>query len=163
MTAMKLQLDSSAVERLIGGDLEVQIELRNWVVQEFTRKYLKAVVADKEFIRFTNEERSQTSRIVSELIKKHVGERSGVGYSSDFKMVPTLEKALKDKLDEMLSSEIKSVIASMRNEIKLKVSELFTRNMPSVDGLIRLHLDKITKEYITEKIKTRLAEVTSQL
>ena len=41
---MKIQINSlEAVERLIGGDTEVEIEVRNSVVQEFAKKHLKAV------------------------------------------------------------------------------------------------------------------------
>jgi hypothetical protein len=160
---MKLQLDGDAVERLIGGNTEVEIELRKWVVQEFTKKYLKAVVSDKEFTKFLNEERGQTSRVVSELIKKHVGETVYDGYSSNFKMVSSLETALKTELDNMLKGIIFNVVASTKRDVELKVNEVFVQNMPSIDGIIKLHVNKLTKEYITEKVKARLAEVTSQL
>ena len=42
---MKIQINSlEALERLIGGDTQVEIEIRNSIVQEFTKKYLKSLV-----------------------------------------------------------------------------------------------------------------------
>ncbi len=47
---VKLQINSKeALERLIGGDSQLEIELRNSIVQEFAEKYLKAV-ANSEVI-----------------------------------------------------------------------------------------------------------------
>ena len=38
----KIQINSlEALERLIGGDTELEIEVRNSIVQEFAKKYLK--------------------------------------------------------------------------------------------------------------------------
>lgn len=44
---MKIQINSlEALERLIGGDTEVEIDIRNSVVQEFTKKHLKAIATN---------------------------------------------------------------------------------------------------------------------
>jgi len=40
---IKLQLDKDALERLIGRDSQVEIDLRSGIVQNFAKKYLKAV------------------------------------------------------------------------------------------------------------------------
>lgn len=40
----KIQINSlAALERLIGGDTELEIEIRNNIVQEFTKKHLKQI------------------------------------------------------------------------------------------------------------------------
>ena len=42
----KIQINSiDALERLIGGDTDVEIEIRNSIVQEFAKKHLKAMVS----------------------------------------------------------------------------------------------------------------------
>lgn len=42
----KIQINSlEALERLIGGDTNVEIEIRNSIVQEFAKKHLKAMVS----------------------------------------------------------------------------------------------------------------------
>jgi hypothetical protein len=46
--SIKLQINSlDALERLIGGDNEVELELRNWVVQAFAKKHLKIAASIK--------------------------------------------------------------------------------------------------------------------
>ena len=47
MSGVKIQINSlEALERLIGGDTQLEIDLRNSIVQEFSKKYLKAVAAE---------------------------------------------------------------------------------------------------------------------
>ena len=63
---MKIQINSlKALERLIGGDNELEIEIRNSIVQEFTKKHLKSIYNDiisDAFLR----------RITEELIKSDI-------------------------------------------------------------------------------------------
>ena len=43
----KIQINSlEALERLIGGDTDVEIEIRNSIVQEFAKKHLKGVISE---------------------------------------------------------------------------------------------------------------------
>ena len=46
---IKIQLDASALRELIGGDSEIELELRNGVVQNFARKYLKIVDLNPQY------------------------------------------------------------------------------------------------------------------
>lgn len=44
----KIQINSlEALERLIGGDTELEIEVRNSIVQEFAKKYLKGIINEE--------------------------------------------------------------------------------------------------------------------
>jgi hypothetical protein len=46
--AIKIQLNSlDSLERLIGGDSEIELSIRNNIVQEFTKKHLKSLVQDE--------------------------------------------------------------------------------------------------------------------
>lgn len=47
---LRLHLNAAALERLLGGDAEVEIRLRHQIVNEFARKHLK-VIADSEAVR----------------------------------------------------------------------------------------------------------------
>jgi Glu-tRNA(Gln) amidotransferase subunit E-like FAD-binding protein len=53
MNGVKIQINSlEALERLIGGDSELEIELRNSIIQSFTNKHLKGIantILDKGF------------------------------------------------------------------------------------------------------------------
>lgn len=47
MSGVKIQINSlEALERLIGGDTELEIELRGAIVQEFTKRHLKGIATD---------------------------------------------------------------------------------------------------------------------
>lgn len=40
---MKLELNLPALERLIGGDTEIELQLRRQIVEEFSKRYLKEI------------------------------------------------------------------------------------------------------------------------
>ena len=46
MSGIKIQLNSpSALERLIGGETQLEIDIRNSIAQEFSQKYIKNIVS----------------------------------------------------------------------------------------------------------------------
>ena len=48
MNSVTIQINSlEALERLIGNDAELEINIRNAIVQKFTKKHLKAIRARK--------------------------------------------------------------------------------------------------------------------
>jgi hypothetical protein len=66
---VKIQINSlAAMERLIGGDSEVEVEIRNSVAQAFSKKYLHDVVASPAMDKIVKQVRSFiTERITAEL------------------------------------------------------------------------------------------------
>ena len=56
---MKLQINNKeALERLIGGDNETEMTIRNNIVQDFTRNHLKALVNNEGIQKAVNEVQS---------------------------------------------------------------------------------------------------------
>lgn len=89
----KIQINSlEALERLIGNDNELEIQLRNAVVQEFTTKHLKAV-ANEELLK-------NASKAIIEEIKLEFFEIVNKGTYNE-------KVYLKDKFKEEFRDEIK--------------------------------------------------------
>lgn len=89
----KIQINSlEALERLIGNDNELEIQLRNAVVQEFTTKHLKAV-ANEELLK-------NASKAIIEEIKLEFFEISNKGTYNE-------KVYLKDKFKEEFRDEVK--------------------------------------------------------
>lgn len=101
---MKITLDNKALERLIGGNTEAEIELRNCIVQEFTNKHLKGLV-NHELIEQLNE---KIFDIIKEELKNQVGVITSTGWmKSKFTIAKTLEdeirKVVRESIDPILS------------------------------------------------------------
>jgi len=52
---MKLQLTLPALERLLGGDSELEAELRYNIVEQFTKKHIKTILNDETFKKIEKE------------------------------------------------------------------------------------------------------------
>jgi hypothetical protein len=65
---MKLSLNLPALERLIGGDGEIEVELRHQIVKEFTKKYLKGIVDSSVFQSYQRELLEELRKAVKEVV-----------------------------------------------------------------------------------------------
>lgn len=65
---MKLLLDLPALERLLGGDSKVELELRQGVVETFARKHLKAIAKSEALQPYLE----QTKEAVVEAVKQEI-------------------------------------------------------------------------------------------
>lgn len=152
---MKIALDNSALERLIGGDNEVEVEIRNLVVQEFAKKHLKAVVNDPAFGHFLEAESRQMREAVQLQIEKHVAKKPAARYQN-FEINPEILK------------QAALVAADHRNEILSTMSDLVTKHIEDIrtdlDSRIERIVDSkirtITAEYVDSKIRERLSRLT---
>lgn len=143
---MKIQINSlDALERLIGGDSEVEIEIRNSIVQEFTKKYLKSVaekVLDSEVAVFTKGIKATFQQQAQDAI----GEMKNPGfYSQTFTPTENFKRVIKEEANKAVSKEITSVIDARitemvkqgieeqidYNRVKMLVAERFGRGIES--------------------------------
>lgn len=85
MVGMKMQLDAAALERLLGGQTEIEVELRSAVVQAFAKQHLKAVASSDAFETFLATEAQATRHEFVRLVEQYVGQ-SGVGRYGCFQL-----------------------------------------------------------------------------
>lgn len=151
---MKIQINSlEAVERLIGGDTEMEIEVRNSVVQEFAKKHLKAVAetqlgpmkdAVQNFIR-------------DEFLNKEITKRPGWGETVTW----SLKRDVLEGLKSTLQDEVKSILDdTLREAIDLegtrkKIEQILERKVEYITSEIQ---QKLSEEHIERLVQKRLKE-----
>ena len=113
-TPLKLQINSvEALERLIGGDAEVEFEIRNSVVQEFTKKHLKALAEQMLYQPALNTMKAEMEQFIS----TRFGTFANAGYASKF--------ILNDRIQAQIKSEVSGIVAGIcRRELIAKSNEL---------------------------------------
>jgi len=123
---MKIQINSlAALERLIGGDNDVEIEIRKSVVENFMKKHINAIANSKV-----------TEGIKTEIMNTLV--TNPTGYRSDVTLTP--------KAKELFASEIDHQFRSI-------VRESFNEYM-SANGIDQLIKDKAAyiEQELTDRI-----------
>ena len=155
---MKIQINSlDALERLIGGDSEVEIEIRNSIVQEFTKKYLKSVaekVLESEVAVFTKGIKATFQQQAQDAI----GEMKNPGYySQTFVPNETFKKAISEQVQYQVDRQISAAIDARftevaKNGIEQQIDYRIKRLMADSFG-------RIIEEKLKEAMTSKLASV----
>jgi len=147
----KIQLNSlSALERLIGGDTELEVEIRNSVVQEFAKKHLKCI-ADNEIASVEGNIRRSIREQIDSLYGKEKYGRFGYYYE----LSEDQNKAIRERVDECVNEAIKERLS------ELNLTELIDR---SARSYIFNAVDKYVKEEsIRDAIRAGVKEKISSI
>ena len=150
---MKIQINSlEALERLIGGDSEVEIDIRNSVVQAFATKHLKAVVSHHKIESLCRKTVEGIERDASEKLTKEIGKikKDGFGNTTGITLSKRVEEVLRFKTDVILSKYLQETVERSIEEwggekaIKEEVSR---------------QVKNLTKKKIDDEVKLRLAKL----
>lgn len=145
---MKIQINSlEALERLIGGDTQVEIEIRNSIVQEFTKKYLKSLVSE-----------TLANQVIKEAVKvaRHEIEKEFFTLdTSTFYSKVALKKEIREKLIEIVKQDIYKEVYEELNLQEVKQELLNTAAWAKTEALKKYTDERVYSE-ITEKIRKEL-------
>lgn len=137
---MKLQINSlAALERLIGGDTEVELEIRNNIVQEFAKKHLKPI-ADSPNI---NSIKADLLQQAITIVTAEIGTLSGQYWNQ--KVV--LKKEVRD---ELVSTAKTTAQAAIQEAIMQGVAQARADVTPES---IKARIDAQVKSTVDAEIK----------
>lgn len=118
---MKIQINSLAVlERLIGGDSELEVDIRNSCIQEFAKRHLKHLAESALYAVNVNAVEAMKQQYRKE-IESYVDTRL---YSSP-SVRPDIERAIRNKAQERVDSAIKETIDTALADIERKMEVKF--------------------------------------
>lgn len=164
---MKLDLTLPALERLIGGDTEMEIALRQQIVEEFTKRHLKTLVQDAAVkamsAEYDKQIKTSLTAIIADLKRSYQVQADriadgGAGlhdyYLWDIKKA--LEAALGNAVYRATEERVKScndyvtrtVDAAIRNFFR---DEVRRRVVESIQG--EAEIDRMIQEEIDKRIK----------
>lgn len=133
MDSIKIQInDRSALERLIGGDSQLEIEARNSIVQDFAKKYLKVQIehyidnaARSTVVEVLKEENYLDTKFYNTLTPqfKEVIKRQVDKYINELIFNNTVTSPLISKLLETVELQIQQAANTITNQLSEKVLE----------------------------------------
>jgi predicted DNA-binding protein len=155
---MKIQLNSlEALERLIGGDSELEIEVRNNVVQDFAKKHLKGIAATIVGPMFRDiHERSLKD--FAETFRNEYGletfvEKDGWNKSkTSIRLTKETKETLAQLIKNSAATQMREIIAEETN----KIVELYLRRIP---GEVQKSVDMYIKSEVQRQISIKVAEL----
>lgn len=142
----KIQINSlQALERLIGGDSEVEIEIRNSVVQEYAKQHLKVLAQNFVF---------QDLNIIKNTVKEEVRKAIGVESWNNFKLSNQATLEIEKAVNAALNKKVNSAI---QDAVKVINVEEF------VDKQITKRLEAISSQEIDRAIRQKIKEIIEKV
>lgn len=144
---VKVQINSlEAIERLIGGDSAIEIEIRNNVVDKFEKKYLKGL-ATESFARIKPWMEELKTSCVRQ-IEKEIGKIQAWGYSDKIELTSEFKKAIQEAVKKQIEVEVylmlKQLWVDRKDEIMADVQtilkkevEMFAKKLAVDDAMLK--------------------------
>lgn len=146
MSVLKIELDTPDVLAILQreGD-EAFIEVKNRIVQEFTKRYLKDI-ANTEVV-----EKAKTSivSIIREEIQKEIGSANTWGSG--------ISDAIKTKIREFVSKEITATV-------ELIVKQEFHRfEQNTLTRFVESEIERLSKYNVTKMVQERMNQIVKEV
>jgi len=139
-----LRLDSSAIEKILGENEEAKIEVKNYIIQQFTNKYLKGIVSEEPIRKAVSEITDFMNRKISEIIEKDVGKIT-IGKGFEF------SEPLKLKIENEIQKEVDCKINNIYENIKVKIDDHVNHIYKNIEDNIN-YINKNIDSYLDNKL-----------
>jgi hypothetical protein len=157
---MKITLDVKALEALIAGNSEAEVELRNCVVQEFAKRHFKAVANDPIFkgmienqllsIRMNIEEEMKT--IFVDLRKDGYGKVTRESFKKE--VINKIHQEADHYIDLQISKKVQELVNTKLDDLTSKVNIY-------CDSMINKYTTKALDEMVDNKFRALLAAMNT--
>jgi len=157
MSQLTLQINSKeALERLIGGDEKVDVDIRNSVVQKFSEKHLKSVANSETIREFCNSLKSSIEKDMISETNSQVGIIK-TNWAGQVEKV-TLHPAIKTEIDSLVRNHVDELIRkSVDDAIK------FWANDAEIEKRVEKRMEYYAEERIKTEVKQRLEDAFKKI
>jgi hypothetical protein len=153
--SVKLQINSlEALERLLGGDSELEIEMRKSIAYDFTNKHLKSLANDPFVQSKMDEARRELRNVVDENVRKQIGE---VKRTTTY---PYNQFVFTNDTNDLIKQAIENSIGDF---IRKEVAERVSKKMETIEYKISSESYRQINEKIQTGVKERLAIIQAEL
>ena len=148
---MKIQINSlAALERLIGEDKEMEIAVKDSIINTFAKNYLKSV-AHSEILNALKKAVLNEIELDLSSVVERVSNWAGGTFKAKPALKEAVDKATKEALDEMVKDAVNETMASVEKEVKQRVGY-------ALDCICA----KVTEVNIDRLVRERLAKMLNQ-
>jgi|SRR5580698_266804 hypothetical protein len=154
---MKLQINNlEALERLIGGDTILEMDIRQNIVEEFTRKHLKSLVNSDLMAKM---EVAIKNEVNKELVSKFCPQGS---YYDSFSLTPKATELIDGYIETAVSHKIGAIIEKYIESTKLNII-IEKRINDAANHITNYLADANLSRIIDAKVQAKLKEALGKL
>jgi hypothetical protein len=171
--SVKIQMDVPALERLIGGDSEVEVELRKGVVENFARSRLRGLLSDdrvKGLLREATDAitklRNDLTQQIAALFTQEFGEWKKEGTFYGAKNIFHPHPEVKAKLTDEARMVAKATALEIRSQTVKDVEEIFQKQQEAMIARAERRAQELVdaefERRVQEEIARRIAALASR-
>lgn len=155
MNKLTIQINNlEALERLIGGQSEVEIDIRNSVVQKFAEKHLKPLANCPEITSTLAAIKDNIAKQVKEKCEKEVAtfQTSWCGSLTDIKLHPSINAEIERRVRVLTDDAIRKA-----------VDENIHVNEDDIKKRIENRFEYYTTDFINREVKAKIDKLKASL
>ncbi len=153
---MKIQINNlAALERLIGGDTELEIEIRNNIVQEFTKRHLKGLVETETIKQAITDTKLMVVNYAKKEVAEQIGEIKRSYGSTTYNLQDDVVEAIKDQISKAMN---RVVYDHIENLVKTYVGNLNIKKY--INQMIDFNIKQTVEEGIRERFEAMLKKTS---
>jgi hypothetical protein len=139
---MRLELNLPALERLLGGDTDAEVHLRQQIVEEFTRKNIKSLINDATLKKLQDVWRNEAESLVENAVGGLFAERHDDQLGTlRYRIEDAIDAAVKDSLERALEEFI------LKERVRLEVK---------IEKAVQAAVDGEVSKVVEREIQRRL-------
>lgn len=156
-SVVRIALNVPALERLLGGDSELEVHLRHQVAENFCRRHLKSLLKSEAI---QDVIKSFQADAIEE-VQQNIGTLRQETYGAHRKL--TLKPEFEEKLKALVQVNVDQIIASAMPAERLKdlIKQQTDYWSGYIDRSIRRHIDVEIEKQVTAGIAARLAAASA--
>lgn len=129
-------MNRPALDRLLGGDSELEIELRQQIADQFADKHLRSLLNNKVFNQWRKTLSTEVDSAIQESLAKTTkqGWRRTVTLNGDIR--ERIHEAVQEAAEEAIKKEVDNVVAKVATNYEKRAEERFARIERRVAGQV---------------------------
>jgi len=133
-----------ALERLIGGDAEVEVDIRQNIVETFTKKHLKSLANDSTLQKIGEAIKKETN---SEILEEVIEKTTYGGNRTSYKLSTKARELIREQLKYAVSTEIYDIIVE-----EIKRQNITDTLNATLERQVKYITEELTKESLAAKL-----------
>lgn len=151
---MQIQINNlAALERLIGGDSQLEFEIRNNIIQAFANKHLKPLVNDYKFDAMLKKVQESGQEEAKKVIEEKLGKFETKNWREYFSLNDNIKTAIRQSAQEKIMEQVDAAAK--------EVTDKFTPEY--LDKLIEKRVNEEVLFRIRDGVKNKLEQVSKTL
>lgn len=157
-----VEIDHNTLMKLLGGNTEAEIKLKNGIVQNFASKQLKSLLNDDKIQEILSETKYKLIKGAEKAGAKFIGKWTD-DYPREFNLAPEVKR----KIEKVIYFKVKKIVSDKYNDIIKKIDSDFKDIKDNYNKQMKKAIDKKIDEtfekMVQEEIDSRIKKIAESL